>query len=455
MTEVSRRSLLAATPGLVGAALAGPAIAAAPHLFDITRYGAIGDGRTVNTLAIQKAINACAAAGGGTIVVPAGVFVSGSIWLEPGINLELCKDAVLKGSTDPADYPLTLRRFVETYPEALRLALINARGNHGLRISGPGTLDGSGDPFWRRLFDEPAESYLGTKVYYHAPQLCFIQDCTDVVIAGVTFRDSAFWNLHLYRCRNVVVEDCRFEVPHEIRAPSSDGTDVDSCQDVTIRRCFYSVDDDCIALKGTQGAGARFFTEAPPVERIHIHDCEFRRGLGGVVFGTNATVIRDIRVERCSNWDRMPTIRFKLRPDTPGQVYERIRASGLTLHAAPPGPWHGGEIFYGRKGSHGPVQGDGPLKGLIVGLEPDHGTKVPPQPPGAIIRDVLIEKVRGTTQGFGRLNASATTAISAITLRDIDVTLTDPALTPLFAKGVHDLTLDRVRVNGHEPKVVR
>jgi alpha-L-rhamnosidase len=174
-----------------------------------------------------------------------------------------------------------------------------------------------------------------------------------------------------------------------------------------------------------------------------------------VVFGTNATIVRDIRVERCSNWDRMPTIRFKLRPDTPGQIYERVRASGLTLHAAPPGPWHGGEIFYGRKGSHGPAQGDGPLKGLIVGVEPDHGTKVPPRPPGAIIRDVLIEKVTGTTQGFGMLDASTTTAISDITLRDIDVTLTDPAVAPLFARGVHGLRLDHVRVNGHAPKVVR
>lgn len=456
MTALSRRSLIATAPtGLLYAAFAAPALGATPRSFDISRHGAIGDGRTVNTAAIQKAIDACAAAGGGTIVIPEGVFVSGSIWLKPGVNLELRKDAVLKGSTDLADYPLTLRRFVETYPEALRFALINARGNHGLRITGPGTIDGSGDPFWRRFFDMPDERYLGTKVYYHLPQLCFIQDCTDVVIAGVTFHDPAFWNVHLYRCRNVVVEDCRFEVPHKIRAPSSDGTDLDSCQDVTIRRCFYSVDDDCIALKGTQGAGARFFTEAPPVERIHIHDCEFRRGLGGVVFGTNATIVRDIRVERCSNWDRMPTIRFKLRPDTPGQVYERIRASGLTLHDAGSGPWHDGEIFYGRKGGDGPAQGDGPLEGLIVGVEPDHGTKVPPRPPGAIIRDVLIENVRGTTQGFGMLDTNATTAISNITLRDIDVTLTDPEIEPLFAKGVRNLTLDRVRVNGHAPKAVR
>ncbi|HEU4960602.1 MAG TPA: glycosyl hydrolase family 28 protein [Sphingomonas sp.] len=451
---LSRRTVIAQAPaGLACALAAAPALAAPVRRHDIARYGAVGDGRTVNTAAIQKAIDACAAAGGGTIVVPAGVFVSGSIWLKPGVNFELRRGAVLKGSTDFADYPLVLRRFVEAYPEALRLALINARGNHGLRITGPGTIDGSGDPFWRRAFDMPKESVGGTQVRYHSPQLCFIQDCTDVVIAGVTFRDPAFWNLHLYRCRNVVVEDCRFEVPHRIRAPSSDGTDVDSCQDVTIRRCFYSVDDDCIALKGTQGARARSFTEAPPVERIHIHDCEFRKGLGGVVFGTNATTIRDIRVERCSSWDRMPAIRFKLRPDTPGQIYERLRVSGLRLHVPPPGPWHDGELFVGAPG--GPVQGDGPLEGLIVAVEPDHGTKVPPKPPGAIIRDVLIEGVTGTTQGFGMLDANAATAISGITLRDIDVTLTEPKLTPLFARGVRDLTLENVRVNGHRPRVVR
>jgi len=96
---------------------------------DIRNHGAVGDGKTVNTRAIQAAIDACAAAGGGMIAVPAGIFVSGSIVLRPGVGLELRQYAVLRGSTNLADYPIVMRRLVEPYPEPLHMALVNSRGN--------------------------------------------------------------------------------------------------------------------------------------------------------------------------------------------------------------------------------------------------------------------------------------------------------------------------------------
>ncbi len=452
----SRRAVLrTAATGMTCAIMGAPLLARAPREVLITDHGAVGDGATINTRAIQRAIDACAAAGGGTIVIPAGVFVSGSLFLKPGVHLALRKDAVLKGSTDLADYPLTLRRFVEVLPEALRWALINARGTHGLRITGPGMIDGSGSPFWHRFFEMKPEFYAGTEVKYHLPQLCFIQDCDDVAIAGVHFRDPAFWNVHFYRCRKVLVEDCRFDVPHKIRAPSSDGTDLDSCQDVTIRRCHYSVDDDSIVFKGTQGRHARAFTEAPPVERVHVHDCTFEAGLGAIVFGTNATTVRDIRVENCDCSGDQPLVRFKLRPDTPGQLYERIRVKGVRLHERPQGIWHGGEIFYGAPPPLGPDQGDGPVEGLIVTVEPEHGTDVPPSPPAHVIRDLVIEDVTGTTRGFGDLTTTKLTRVSDVVLRRIDVTVTDRDRAALLAKGVRGLRVSDVRVNGRPLSVIR
>ena len=450
---ISRRAMIAQLPAGMLCAMAAPAAARSGRSFGIVRYGAVGDGRTLNTLALQRAIDACAAAGGGMVVIPRGVFVSGSIFLKPGVGLELRKGAVLRGSSDLVHYPLVLRRFAEADPEPLRMALVNAAGNQGLRIVGPGTLDGGGEPFWRRFFDDPGETYHGQRVKYPFPQLCFLQDCNDVVIRGVNFRDPAFWMLHLYRCRKVVVEDCRFEVPHKIRAPSSDGTDIDSCQDVTIRRCHYSVDDDCIALKGTQGEGAAAHAEAPPVERIHIHDCVFEAGLGAVSFGSNATIVRDVRIERCTNRGDMPVIRFKVRPNTPGQIYERIRARGIRLVEPAGGAWHGGEQFLGYSGP--PLGADEPQTGLIVNARLIHGTDVPARAPGAGIRDVVIEDVTGTTEGFGDISANATTSISDIVLRNIDVTLTDPARTRLVARGVRNLRLDNVRVNGAPALVER
>lgn len=453
----SRREFLSRIPaaGMLCALPAMPGFAAAPaRRFPITRYGAKADGETINTAAIQKAIDSCAKAGGGVVVVPAGIFLSGSIVLKQGVWLELSKDAVLKGSASLDDYPLVMRRFVEAFPEPLRMALVNAKGIKGLRISGPGTLDGHGEPFWRKFFDTPKESVEGHPVQYHFPQLAFLQDCEDLSVSGVTFKDSAFWNLHLYRCRRSVVEDCRFVVPHHIRAPSSDGIDVDSCQDLTIRGCHFSVDDDCIALKGTQGAGAAAYAEAPPTERIHIHDCVFTEGLGCVTFGSNGTIMRDIKVERITNLGDIPTIRFKIRPDTPGQVYERLHVKGIRLQEAstPYALWHNGEVFYGL-GHPERFGADDPAIGLIVNARLVHGTKVPASPPGGVIRDIVIEDVRGVTRGFGTISANATTRISNITLRDIDVRLTDPNRTHLIAKGVTGLKLENVRVNG-APAVV-
>ncbi|WP_052507940.1 glycoside hydrolase family 28 protein [Sphingomonas hengshuiensis] len=453
MDPTRREALQLASSALLCALPALPALAAPRRRVDIRRHGAVADGASVNTVAIQKTIDACAAAGGGVIVVPRGVFVTGSIVLKPGVGLELSKGAVLKGSANLADYPLVLRRFVEVYPEALRMAMINATGNHGLRITGEGTLDGNGDPFWRKFFTMPEEHVGTTKVYYPFPQIAFIQDCDDVLISGVTFKDAAFWNLHMYRCRRSIIEDCAYEVPHDIRAPSSDAIDLDSCQDITVRRCRFSVDDDCIALKGTQGPAAAGYADAPPVERIHIHDCIFEYGLGCVTFGSNGTVMRDIRVERITNVGDIPTIRFKIRPDTPGQVYERLHVRGVRLAEAPQPVsfWHRGEVFYGYNRPN--FSADDPAIGLIVNARLTHGTKVPAKPPGAIIRDVVIEDVKGTTRGFGTISGNATTAISNFTLRDIDVTLTDSTRTKLIAKGVPGLKLENVRVNGKPAEV--
>ncbi len=452
----TRRELLIRAPALGLLTLTPGTAFARQRIVDIRRHGAVGDGRTLNTRAIQKAIDACAATGGGMIAVPAGVFVTGSIWLKPGVGLELRKGAVLRGSTDLADYPLVMRRFVEAYPEPLRLGLINATGNHGLRIVGPGTLDGAGDKFWRMFFKAPEESVEGNKVVYHFPQLCSIEDCDDVTVSGVTFKDAAFWNLHMYRCRRSVIEDCSFEVPHVIRAPSSDAIDLDSCQDIVVRRCRFSVDDDCIALKGTQGPGAAAYAEAPAVERIHIHDCVFEHGLGCVTYGSNATVVRDVLVERITNVGDIPTIRFKVRPDTPGQVYEKLRVKGVRLAEAPTpyGPeWHNREVFYGYgKPNFG---ADDPAVGLIVNARLTHGTKVEPKMPGAIIRDVVIEDVTGTTRRFGNISGSPTTAISNFLLKDINVRLTDAGeRKKLIARNTKNIRFDNVQVNGKPGEIV-
>jgi alpha-L-rhamnosidase len=123
----------------------------APVRVSITDFNAAGDGRSVSTQAIQKAIDHVAQAGGGTVVVPEGVYTTGALFLKPGVNLYLEKDAVIRGSTLIDDYPKRLTR-IEGHFEEWRCALLNASKSDHLRITGEGTIDGSGQPFWQEFW---------------------------------------------------------------------------------------------------------------------------------------------------------------------------------------------------------------------------------------------------------------------------------------------------------------
>src|SRR6476469_768011 len=153
----------------------------------------------------------------------------------------------------------------------------------------------------------------------------FIDRCRNVQLAGLKLRDSGFWNVHLYRCRDVVIEQLDIFSPGTVpvRAPSTDGIDVDSCQDVVIRHCNISVDDDCIALKGSKGPGADQDPASPPVDNVLIEDCTFGDGHGVVTLGSEATVVRNVTVRNCVVTGKNAVVRLKLRPDTP-QLYENL-----------------------------------------------------------------------------------------------------------------------------------
>ena len=387
--------------------------------YNIAERGAIGDGKTLNSKAIQAVIDECAQNGGGILVIPKGVFLSGSLFLKPGVNIELQQGAVLKGSTD-INYYKKLNTRIEGHFEPWRAALINGDQVDHLRINGPGTLDGSGEPFYK-LFYSTRSAVKGTKnLDVERPRLMLLQNSKDVKISGVTYLNSGFWNLHLYRCQNVTVENCRFQSPSgptPNRGPSSDGIDVDSSQAIIIRGCSFSVGDDCIALKGSKGPSAMQDKESPPVERILIEDSIFEAGGGIVTIGSEATLVRDVEVKRCIT--RGPTVlRLKLRPDTP-QQYENIRISDITMEDA-------GVIF---KVSPWTQYFD--LKGQ--------------EPPKALVRDIKISNVRGTGASFGEITGHALAEIRDITVKNVNVQLKS---TDFKLGNVKELRFKNVKVNG-------
>lgn len=392
----------------------------------ITDFGAVGDGTTLNTKAIQAGIDQLAAKGGGTLVIPKGVFLSGAIFLKPGVDLYLAKDAVLQGSTNIADFPKMKTRiegqFVCWIP-----ALINADGCDHLSITGSGTLDGNGGIFYVTFWNARRKNPDVTNLAVERPRLMFIQNSHDVEVSGITFLDSGFWNLHLYRCTEVAVNNVHFEAPYRrgtVPGPSTDGMDIDSCQHVSVHGCFFAVNDDCIGLKGTKGPLALQDTNSPPIEHIRVSDCTFQAGQGVVTLGSEATIVNDVIVENCFVTGKIPLVRFKIRPDTP-QLYENILYRNITLSGTE-------DVFQDEIIAIKPWTQFFDLKGA--------------SPPKSIVKDITLSNIHGSFGSFGEIEgAPGQTEISNITLKNINVTLKDGNLN---APNVKHLVVKNVTVNG-------
>jgi polygalacturonase len=406
------------------ATAATPASDPAGRHVSIRDYGAVGDGATLDTAKIQSAIYAVAAQGGGTVVVPSGVFESGAVFMRPGVNLQLDRGAVLRCSTDMANFPEQRTRIEGHFEDHFNPGLINAKGCDGLHITGEGTLDGAGRPIWdefwkRRHVSGKEEEFKNLSV--RRARLCIIERSKGVVVDGVTFKDSQFWNLHLYRCQDALVQNARFTVPDDYKqAPSTDGIDVDSCQGVTVKGCYFSVTDDCIALKGSKGPAALDDKDSPPVEHIRVQDCTYRRGNGVITLGSEATVVRDVVVENCRVIGPVTVATIKLRPDTP-QHYEDIHIRGITL--------------------------DSPT-GTIVSMAPwkQYFDLKGQTPPHSTVTNVTLSDIKGRFGSLGTLEGNpGQTDISDVTLERIDVTLTSDKFK---TEGVANLKFLNVTVNG-------
>jgi len=294
---------------------------AAEKRFVISDFGAVADTATVNTKAIQSAIDKCAASGGGVVVVPKGTFVSGAIFLKQGVNLTVEKGGVLKGATNIDDYP-TINTRREGVEQPWTSSFINADGVAGLVISGEGTIDGSGEEWlknnpFRRGGTRPANTPPPAP-RRGRPRLIGIQNSKHVRVAGLNLTDQAVWCLFFLYSEDVVAEDLKITAEHNI--PSSDGIDIDSCKQVRVNRVYIDVNDDCISIKS--GKDADGLRVNRPAENIVIENSHFAYGHGGVAMGSETSGgIRNVEVRNCvadsGNW---APIRFKTQPSRGGVV---------------------------------------------------------------------------------------------------------------------------------------
>lgn len=291
--------------------------------YNILDFGALPDSKELSSEAINKAIIMCNQNGGGTVVVPKGVFLTGPITLKSNVNLHLAEGAVIKFSTRPELYfPAVLTRWegldcYATHP------MIYAYGETNFAITGSGIIDGQasnehwwpwngnprfgwkkGIPSQRGGSRDRLQTYSETMVPVAErifsekdalrPQLVNFHSCNTILIEGVKLLNSPFWVIHPLLCKDMIVRKVRITS----LGPNGDGCDPESSSNILIEDCFFDTGDDCIAIKSGRNADGRKWNI--PSENIVVRNCYMKNGHGGVVIGSEISGgFKNLFVENC------------------------------------------------------------------------------------------------------------------------------------------------------------
>ena len=218
--------------------------------FNVMDFGALNDGRTLNTKAIQSAIDACADSGGGTVYFPAGRYVSGTLHLKSHVGLHLESGAVLEGSKNLNDYPITITKIRSYTDNYTNKSLIYAEDLTNISITGKGTIDGNGAFFKveRMDNDDKLRSKDNWHYYKSRPFMIRMVNCENILLRDVKIINSPMWVQHYLACRKVNIDG--IEVISHVN-DNNDGIDIDGCENVRISNCYIDSGDDAIVLKST------------------------------------------------------------------------------------------------------------------------------------------------------------------------------------------------------------
>lgn len=251
------------------ASLAGTPVGAEDRTFSVRDYGAKGDRETLDTAAIQAAVDACAKVGGGVVLVSQGDYLSATIRLKDRVTLRIAKGACLWVSADRADY------------DGSRQLLV-ADGAVGVSVEGEGAIDGQATGDFGDRWGQPNRPEFRTGIL-------LFQGCKDVAVRGITIRHSDAWTLHFRRCENVAVQGVT--IRNNYRRLNSDGIVPNMCRNVRITGCDIVAGDDCIVLKTT---------EAEPCEDVVVTDCRLESAATAIKLGTESHGdFRNVRFSNC------------------------------------------------------------------------------------------------------------------------------------------------------------
>lgn len=260
-------------------------------IFKVSDYGAIADGTTLNTKAIQKAIDACVSSGGGIVTFEKGKYLSGSLYLKEGVNFEIPKGALLLGSTNIEDYPE-----IDTRVAGIEMrwpsALINVLDQKNVMLSGSGIIHAQGKVFWDtywKMRKEYEEKGLRWIIDYDCkrPRTLLISNSEDVIVKDLTFQQAGFWTVQLLYSSYCTVDGVIIQNNVGGHGPSTDGVDVDSSSYILIENCDIDCNDDNFCLKS--GRDADGLRVNRPTEYVVIRNCLSRAGGGLLTCGSETS----------------------------------------------------------------------------------------------------------------------------------------------------------------------
>lgn len=322
-----------------------------PKTLSIVNYGAIPDGHTLNTKSINDAVNALAKAGGGTLIVPAGLWLTGPVVLQSNINLHLAAGATLLFTTDFDQYPLVQSNW-EGLPQMRNQSPISATNATNIGITGKGIIDGNGDAWrmvkrdklnetqWKKLVSsggilsedkktwypsekskkgaslsnpgmispEKDDAYYNNIKDFLRPNMVVLTNCKNILLEGVTFQNSAAWCLHPLMCEQLTVKNIFVKNPWY--AQNGDGIDVESCKNVLIENSVFDVGDDALCMKSGRDAAGR--KRGMPTENVVIRGCTVYASHGGFVIGSEMSGgAKNMYVSNCTFIGTDIGLRFK------------------------------------------------------------------------------------------------------------------------------------------------